>query len=51
MSQRAPEELSSSAADSTTNREDLRGFFEVRLQRDHGVAREVDELGVAEHVA
>jgi hypothetical protein len=37
--------------DLTADGEDLGGFFEVRVQRGHGVAGEVDELGVAEHVA
>ena len=31
--------------------EDLGGLLEVRVQRRHGVAGEVDELGVAQHVA
>ena len=45
------EELSSPAADRTADDEDVGGFLEVRLQRGHGVAGEVDELGVAEDVA
>jgi hypothetical protein len=35
----------------TADGEDLGGFFKVRVQRGHGVAGEVDEFGVAEHVA
>ena len=45
------EEVSSSAADRTTDGEDLDGFFEVPVQRDNGVASGIDELGVAEDVA
>jgi hypothetical protein len=40
-----------SAADSLADGEDVGGFFEVRLQRGYGVAGDVDEFGVAEHVA
>jgi hypothetical protein len=40
--------LSSSAADLTADGEDLGGFFQVRVQRGHGVAGEVVELGVAD---
>ena len=47
MAQGCLEELSSSAADLTADGEDLGGLFEVRVQRGHGVAGEVDEFGIA----
>jgi len=51
VAQRSADELSSSAADLTPDGKDLGGVFEIGLQRGHGIAGDVDELGVAEHVA
>ena len=51
MAHRSSEKFSPSAADLAADGEDLGGLFEVRVQRGHGVAGEVDVLGVAEHVA
>jgi len=51
VAQCSAEELPSSAAGLTADGEDLGSFLEVRVQWGHGVAGEVDELGVAERVA
>jgi hypothetical protein len=51
VAQRSQQELPSPAAGSAAGEEDLRDLVEVRVQRGHGVAGGVDELGVAEHVA
>jgi ketosteroid isomerase-like protein len=47
MAQCSPEELPPSAPDLPTDGESLGGFLEVRVQRGHGVAGEVDDFGVA----
>jgi hypothetical protein len=46
VAHRSSEEFSPSAANLTAEGEDLGGFLEVRVQRGHGVAGEVDVLGV-----
>ena len=51
MTQCRDEEVPPLAADGSAGGEDLGGFFEVGVQRCHGAAGEVDELGIAEDVA
>ena len=51
MLQRSDEEPASTAADPAAGGQDLGGLFEVRVERSHGVAGEVDELCIAEDVA